>query len=150
MKSASGEVVAPALKPLDEIAQEVIAGLWGNDLDRIAKLLEAGYNPSLVQDRVNTILLGTDTQIPQSQKETTSNEISRTPKFVGRVIADRLNVRTWAGTSYPRIKSYPSLSFGNLIDVCDTVKDVNGADWYFVRIAGQFFGFVSSNYVEKV
>lgn len=149
-KSASGEIVAPALKPLDEIAQEVLAGLWGNGLDRIARLIEAGYNSSLVQDRVNTILIGTDTQIPPSQEDAVSKDISRTPKWVGKVIANKLNVRTWAGTSYPRIKSYPSLSYGNLIDVCDTVKDVNGADWYFVKIAGQFFGFVSSEYVEKV
>ena len=37
----------------DEIANEVIAGLWGNGADRKAKLEEAGYNYNNIQDLVN-------------------------------------------------------------------------------------------------
>lgn len=148
-KSSSGDVVI-ILKTIDEIAKEVIAGKWGNGVDRVSKLLEAGYNPTLVQTRVNDMLAGNDTQVPVSQEDVATKDLSREKKFVGRVTADKLNVRTWAGTIYPRIKSFPSLSRSNLIDVCDTVKDTSGADWYFIKIAGQFFGFVSAKYVERV
>ena len=37
----------------EEIANEVIAGLWGNGADRKAKLEEAGYNYNKIQDLVN-------------------------------------------------------------------------------------------------
>lgn len=147
--SSSGEKIVE-IRPLDEIAKEVIAGKWGNGIDRSNRLLEAGYSPALVQARVNELMNVTANPTSVIKEEVTSKDISRTPKFVGKVVADKLNVRTWAGTIYPRISSFPSLSYGNLIDVCDTVKDANDADWYFVKIAGQFYGFVSSVYVEKV
>lgn len=40
------------------IAQEVIAGLWGNGAERRARLTEAGYNYSMVQARINELLKG--------------------------------------------------------------------------------------------
>ena len=44
------------LKSIDEIAKEVIDGLWGNGHIRYKKLTEAGYNYKEVQDKVNEIL----------------------------------------------------------------------------------------------
>ena len=41
---------------LDEIAQEVIQGKWGNGQDRVNRLTNAGYNYSEVQRKVNEIL----------------------------------------------------------------------------------------------
>ena len=41
---------------LDEIAQEVIQGKWGNGQDRVNRLTNAGYNCSEVQKKVNEIL----------------------------------------------------------------------------------------------
>lgn len=75
---------------------------------------------------------------------------SKTPKWVGQVTASSLNVRTWAGTEYPCLKSYPKLGNGNKVDVCDTVKAKNGKDWYYIRIAGQYYGFVYAGYIKKV
>lgn len=70
--------------------------------------------------------------------------------FVGKVTASELCVRTWAGTERPQIKSYPTLGRGNLVDVMNyTQKDSNGADWYYIRIAGKYFGFVSAQYIER-
>lgn len=44
------------LKSIDEIAQEVLAGKWGNGNEtRRARLTEAGYNYALVRARVNEI-----------------------------------------------------------------------------------------------
>lgn len=41
---------------LDEIAQEVIQGKWGNGQDRVNRLTNAGYNYSEIQQKVNEIL----------------------------------------------------------------------------------------------
>ena len=79
-----------------------------------------------------------------------STILSKTPKWVGKVTANTLNVRTWAGTEYAQLKSYPTLAKGNLVDVCDTIKAKNGASWYYIRIAGKYFGFVSTKYICKV
>ena len=45
-------------KTVDEVAQEVLQGLWGNGQDRYDSLTNAGYNAQSVQDRVNSILNG--------------------------------------------------------------------------------------------
>ena len=44
------------LKSLEEIAKEVIAGKWGNGAVRKQRLRAAGYNPSIVQAKVNEML----------------------------------------------------------------------------------------------
>ena len=36
-----------------EIAVEVISGKWGNDNERIVRLVNAGYNPTTIQGIVN-------------------------------------------------------------------------------------------------
>ena len=43
----------PQLKPIDQIADEVIAGQWGNGADRKKRLTDAGYNYDAVQKAVN-------------------------------------------------------------------------------------------------
>lgn len=48
----------PKKKSIDEIAREVIQGLWGNGQDRKDRLTKAGYDHSLIQKRVNEILRG--------------------------------------------------------------------------------------------
>lgn len=70
--------------------------------------------------------------------------------FVGKVTAKTLDVKTWAGNGNPNIRSYPRLSKGNLVDVMNfTQKDENGNKWYYVRISGQYYGFVRSKYIKK-
>lgn len=43
-------------KTIDEIAHEVIRGLWGNGQDRKDRLTKAGYDYSTVQKRVNELI----------------------------------------------------------------------------------------------
>lgn len=43
----------PKPKPIDQIADEVIAGQWGNGADRKKRLADAGYNYDAVQKAVN-------------------------------------------------------------------------------------------------
>lgn len=87
--------------------------------------------------------------VTQKEVATAAGAPNKTPKWVGAVTADRLNVRSWAGTEYPKIKSWPELAQGNLVDVCDTVKDKEGDFWYYVRISARYYGFVHSDYIEK-
>ena len=42
-------------KTVDEIAHEVIQGLWGNGQDRINRLRVAGYDPIIIQNKVNQL-----------------------------------------------------------------------------------------------
>lgn len=53
----SGTAVSTSSKKsVDEIAREVIQGLWGNGQDRKDRITKAGYNYSAVQNRVNELL----------------------------------------------------------------------------------------------
>ncbi|MBR3258868.1 MAG: hypothetical protein IKF96_07760 [Eggerthellaceae bacterium] len=53
---AEPEPPKPELKPVEEIAREVIKGMWGNGSARKAALEEAGYNYAEVQAKVNELL----------------------------------------------------------------------------------------------
>nr|DAG57764.1 MAG TPA: hypothetical protein [Bacteriophage sp.] len=71
--------------------------------------------------------------------------------YTGQVTASSLNVRTWAGAEYPNIRKYPTLNKGNKVDVMNfTQKAKDGVSWYYIRIAGKYFGFVSAKYIKKV
>ena len=52
----SGSTDTSDKKTIDELAQEVIDGKWGDGEDRKTKLEKAGYDYDAVQDRVNEIL----------------------------------------------------------------------------------------------
>ncbi len=53
----SGTAVATtSKKSVDEIAREVLQGLWGNGQDRKDRITKAGYDYSAVQKRVNELL----------------------------------------------------------------------------------------------
>ena len=47
---------SPSSKTVDELAKEVIKGLWGNGYERKKRLTAAGYDYSTVQKRVNELL----------------------------------------------------------------------------------------------
>ena len=95
------------------------------------------------------LAVGGTTPVPDKPSGS-GGTINKTPKWVGMVTASQLNVRTWAGIEYPNIKSWPILERGNLVDVCDTVPDSNGDPWYYIRIAGQYYGFASAKYIKSV
>lgn len=75
---------------------------------------------------------------------------SKTPKWVGAVNTNELNVRTGAGTKNPKLIAYPLLRQHNLVDVCDTVRAADGTDWYYVRIVGKYYGYVCGKYISRV
>ena len=51
----SGAPARPTLKPVNEIAREVLQGKWGNGNDRKSRLESAGYDYQAVQNEVNRI-----------------------------------------------------------------------------------------------
>ena len=53
---------------------------------------------------------------------------SKTPKWVGAVNTNELNVRTGAGTGNPKLAAYPLLRQHNFVDVCDTIKAADSTD----------------------
>lgn len=55
-KGINAFIVGSTTKTVDEVAREVIKGLWGTGQDRINRLKSAGYNADAVQKRVNEIL----------------------------------------------------------------------------------------------
>ena len=91
------------------------------------------------------------TQATEPPKQQITNKQDKTQRlFVGKVTASVLNVRTWAGTEFPQIRSYPQLAKGNLVDVMNyTQTATDGSKWYYIRIAGKYYGFVSSAYIQR-
>ena len=63
---------------------------------------------------------------------------SKTPKWVGAVNTNELNVRTGSGTENPKLAAYPLLRQHNLVDVCDTVRASDGTDWYYGYVCGKY------------
>ena len=90
-------------------------------------------------------------QTAEPPKQEITNKQDKTQRlFVGKVTASALNVRTWAGTEFPQIKSYPTLNRGNLVDVMNyTQKADDGSKWYYIRIANKYYGFVSAKYIVR-
>lgn len=72
---------------------------------------------------------------------------NKTCKFMGTCTADVLNVRTWAGTNNPTLKSVPSIKYGKSVEVMDAILSNDGGTWYYIRINGKTYGFVSARYI---
>lgn len=92
-------------------------------------------------------LVEDSTKKPNTSTPTT---LSKTPKWVGKINKNGAPVRTWAGKENSQLKSYPILNKGNLVDVCDTIKSQSGNDWYYIRIAGKYYGFIYAKRVNRV
>lgn len=155
--SSSTNTNTSTKKTVDELAKEVLSGLWGNGDDRKNNLTNAGYDYNAVQKKVNELVKGTTTTTKKvttttkktttTTKKTSSGAINKTSQWKGVVTASALNVRTWAGTENGKC-SFSPLYKGTVIDVCDTVKDKEGTNWYYIKYNNKY-GFVSSLYVKK-
>lgn len=60
---------------VDEVAQEVLQGLWGNGQERYDSLTNAGYDAQAVQDRVNNILNGGQGYDDYTNLDDVANEV---------------------------------------------------------------------------
>lgn len=87
-------------KSIDELAREVINGLWGNGSDRKNKLISASYDYDAVQNRVNEILDG-GKATPSKSIDTLAKEVIRGDWGNG---ADRKKRLTAAGYNYDAVQ----------------------------------------------
>ena len=94
--------------------------------------------------RPDYAMLENEEEEPKLQVRGTLNKL---PEAEGHVTARRLNVRQWAGTEYPNIISCPVLIQDERVEICDTLEAEDGSKWYYVRIAGKIYGFVSARYI---
>lgn len=87
-------------KSNEEIAKEVILGLWGNGNDRKTKLTNAGYNYDEIQKIVNNILLGKQISNKKSNEQIAKEVILG---LWGNGIARRVKLKN-AGYNYSEIQ----------------------------------------------
>ncbi len=62
-------IPSTAKKTIEQLALEVIDGLWGNGKDRVEKLTQSGYNYDDVQNRVNEIMNSRNENIKYTVKK---------------------------------------------------------------------------------
>jgi hypothetical protein len=103
------EIKAPTVNPQpsagkksdDEVANEVIKGLWGNGGERVARLTNAGYNAAYIQKLVNAKLYGntsTSAGVKQGDRVKTSATKDRSGVNLNlRIINDGKSV--WASSN---------------------------------------------------
>lgn len=98
-----GNIVYPKSnkKSIDELAREVINGLWGNGPDRKNKLTSAGYDYDAVQSKVNEILDG-GKATPTKSIDTLAKEVIRGDWGNG---TDRKKRLTAAGYNYDAVQN---------------------------------------------
>lgn len=134
-----GNVPTPSPAPSgsksnEELANEVIAGKWGNGEDRKNRLTQAGYNYSAIQSIVNQKLSGGSTPKPQlKSNETIAQEVINGAWGNGHVRRDRL---TAAGYNYDVIQDivnrklgYGSTSASNKKSNETIANEVIRGDW---------------------
>lgn len=93
----SKEPVLPGVqKSVDELAHEVINGLWGNGQERCDRLTSAGYDYNSVQTRVNELLYP-----PRKSVDEVANEVIRGEWGNGEERYSRL---TEAGFNYGQVQ----------------------------------------------
>lgn len=118
-------------KSVDELAQEVIAGKWGNGVDRANRLTAAGYNYNAVQSKVNELFGSKATSVAASTPKvnyysryfgtsgsivTALNTIGVASSFSNRKkIAKANGITMYMGTAAQNIRLLNLLKQGKLI-----------------------------------
>lgn len=104
----NGSVTPTPGKTIEQLAQEVIQGVWGNGQDRKNALTNAGYDYSVVQARVNEIL-GTSSKPAKKSNEEIANEVIAGKWGNGN---DRKNRLTNAGYNYDEVQAIVNKKLG--------------------------------------
>ena len=99
--------------------------------------------------KVGMDLLPGDIILTERKKHTAiivsaNNQQSRTPKWVGECYGlAKVPIYSKPDPKSARC-SYPTLATGNLFDVCD-----ESGNWYYIRIAGNHWGYIEKRYVLR-
>lgn len=123
-------------KTIDEIARDVIKGVYGNEPKRSEALKALGYNPKKVQERVNAILKGNTTpskSISQVAKDVIAGKYGNDPERRKKLVAEgydpdavqaevnRQLERSGVSVVYYKVQPYDTLSkiaqkYGTTVD----------------------------------
>lgn len=85
-------------KTVDELAQEVIAGKWGNGSARKQALIDAGYDYAAVQARVNELL-----QAPVYYTVVRGDTLTRIAKMYGTTVSKLVKLNNLANKNLIRV-----------------------------------------------
>lgn len=151
-------------KSVDEVAQEVIAGKWGNGDEREQRLEAAGYNYDEVQDKVNEILLGTKPEpkpqpdskpaddIPKMKEVKASKPAGKYDAKIAKTYTvnakSGLNIRDGAGTNYNILVSVP---YGTKVQNYGYYSEGQGLKWLYVAFEYnnvRYIGFASAQWLS--
>lgn len=115
---------------IDEVARQVIEGKWGNGLDRVKRLTDAGYDSDVIQKRVNEML----------KQNTAPTPTHKGKKY--RLTCDWLWVRNKASTITGK-------KVGKLYKGKDFYAECVGGNWYRIT-EGEYAGkYVCSGKYQK-
>lgn len=85
---------------------------------------------------------------PVTKEPTKASDLRKVKRWTGKVAyCKALNVRTWGGVEYPTV-SFSPLKKGAKVDVCDSVRDSKGKEWYYIKYKERY-GFVNAKYIVK-
>ena len=127
--SGSSESAPSGKKSNAEIADEVIAGKWGNGDDRKAKLKAAGYDPDAIQALVNSKLKG------GSSGSTSASKPS--PGASSDAVTATYRVRTTEGRWLPEVKDLSDYAGWKGYAITDVaIKVSKGSVKYRVHVKG--------------
>ena len=108
-------------KSIEELAQEVIAGKWGNNPERKQRLTNAGYDYAKVQARVNELLAPKVNYYPKFNNNSIVDglkSIGVNSSFAYRTkIANKNGISNYTGTAAQNIKLCDLAKQGKLIKV---------------------------------
>ena len=126
IKFDSAETAKPT-KTVDEVAREVIKGLWGNGSARIANLQAAGYDYNAVQARVNQLASGNAAPAPTKSVDEIAKEVLEGKWGNG---ADRQNRLTAAGYNYSQVQAKVNeLSAKPTKSIDEVAREVLNGQW---------------------
>lgn len=151
-KYTSSTVPGPSLLPgktVDEIAKEVITGLWGNGAARKAALEQAGYTYQVIQSRVNEMLnpvsnsvtnaLSSDVEYASGFADSYKGEYEVTAK-------SGLHLRCGAGMNK---KSLMTMPYKTRVRCYGWFSKAGDIVWLYLN-CNDVIGFASLAYLKKV
>lgn len=125
LSAATDEPSATNKKTVDELAKEVISGVWGNGNERKQKLIAAGYDYSAVQEKVNELCNGST----KNEEKTTDPATTDTGYTEYTVVkGDTLSgIASRYGTTYQKLAEYNGISNPNVISIGQKIKIPDGS-----------------------
>lgn len=140
------------LKDVKMVAQEVIAGKWGNGLERKKALEKAGYNHKEVQAVVDELMKAAKAAKQSVPKKVTASQSAyKFDKALSgkyKTLAD-LYIRDGAGE---RNKALCVIPIGTEVMCYGYYNEVDGRKWLYIQVklnGTTYTGFSSSAYLKK-